>query len=162
MVLNIYEKVKKVWNENRGEFERRTGEWAENLETNSVRANRLKFRAWKPLKVYVSYTSAKKGEFSIRYCGQINTAYIERDNLTLRQELHRLTRKTLGFSKNLRELQHALDFIEAHDNFIKPHRSLRQKALCKGNPVWIPRTPAMAAGISRHIWTLEELLCHKT
>jgi IS1 family transposase len=32
--------------------------------------------------------------------GQINTAYIERDNLTLRQELHLLARKTLGFSKN--------------------------------------------------------------
>ena len=94
--------------------------------------------------------------------GQINTAYIERDNLTLRQEVHRLARKTLGFSKNRRELQHALDFIDAHDNFIKPHRALRTKAFSKGNPVWIPRTPVMAAGISHHIWTLEELLLYKT
>ena len=93
--------------------------------------------------------------------GQINTAYIERDNLTLRQEVHRLARKTLGFSKNRRELQHALDFIDAHDNFIKPHRALRTKSFSKGNPVWIPRTPVMAAGLSHHIWTLEELLCYK-
>ena len=93
--------------------------------------------------------------------GQINTAYIERDNLTLRQELHRLARKTLGFSKNRRELQNALDFIDAHDNFVKPHGALWLRAPSKANRVWIPRTPAMAAGISNHVWALEELLCYK-
>jgi hypothetical protein len=93
--------------------------------------------------------------------GQINTAYIERDNLTLRQELRRLSRKTLGFSKNRRELQHALDFIDAHDNFVKPHGALRLKASSEGNRLWMPRSPAMAAGISDHIWSLEELLCYK-
>jgi len=93
--------------------------------------------------------------------GQINTSYIERDNLALRQELRRLTRKTLGFSKNRRELQHALDFIDAHDNFVKPHGALRLKAPSQGNRRWAPRTPAMAAGISDHVWTLEELLCYK-
>jgi len=93
--------------------------------------------------------------------GQINTAYIERDNLALRQELRRLARKTLGFSKNRRELQHALDFIDAHDNFVKPHGALRVKAPREGTRSWVPRTPAMAAGISDHIWTLEELLCYK-
>ena len=93
--------------------------------------------------------------------GQINTAYIERDNLTLRQELRRLTRKTLGFSKNRRELQHALDFIDAHYNFVKPHGSLRLRAPSEGNRQWVRRTPAMAAAISDHVWTLEELLCHK-
>jgi hypothetical protein len=93
--------------------------------------------------------------------GQINTAYVERDNLTLRQELRRLARKTLGFSKNRRELQNALDFIDAHDNFVKPHRALRLKAPPNGNRVWAKRTPAMAAGISNHIWSLKELLCYK-
>jgi len=93
--------------------------------------------------------------------GQINTAYIERDNLTLRQELHRLARKTLGFSKNRRELQNALDFIEAHDNFVRSHSALQLPASSKRNRVWIPRTPAMAAGISNHVWALEELLCYK-
>ena len=94
--------------------------------------------------------------------GQINTAYIERDNLTLRQELRRLTRKTLGFSKNRRELQHALDFIDAYDNFVKPHRALRLRVLSEEDRLWAPRTPAMAAQISNHIWSLEELLCHKS
>jgi hypothetical protein len=94
--------------------------------------------------------------------GQINTAYIERDNLTLRQELRRLTRKTLGFSKNRRELQHALDFIDAHDNFVKPHGSLRLRRFFDESRLWTPRTPAMAAGISDHIWSLEELLCYRT
>ena len=93
--------------------------------------------------------------------GQINTAYVERDNLTLRQQLRRLARKTLGFSKNRRELQNALEFIAAHDNFVKPHRALRFKAPPNGNRVWAKRTPAMAAGISNRIWTLRELLCHK-
>jgi hypothetical protein len=93
--------------------------------------------------------------------GQINTAYIERDNLTLRQELHRLARKTLGFSKNRRELQNALDFIDAYDNFVKPQGALRLKAQSKENQVWIPRTPVMAAGISNHVWPLEDLLCYK-
>jgi hypothetical protein len=92
--------------------------------------------------------------------GQINTSYIERDNLAVRQELRRLTRKTLGFSKNRRELQHALDFIDAHDNFVKPHGALRLKAPSEGVRTWTPRTPAMAAGISNHAWTLEKLLCH--
>lgn len=93
--------------------------------------------------------------------GQINTAYIERDNLTLRQELHRLARKTLGFSKNRRELQNALDFIEAYDNFVKPHRALRLTTPPKRNRVCILRTPVMAAGITDHVWALEELLCYK-
>jgi hypothetical protein len=93
--------------------------------------------------------------------GQINTSYIERDNLALRQELRRLARKTLGFSKNRRELQHALDFIDAHDNLVKPHGALRLKAPSEGTRTWVPRTPAMAAGISNHVWTLEELLCYK-
>ena len=93
--------------------------------------------------------------------GQINTSYIERDNLALRQELRRLARKTLGFSKNRRELQHALDFIDAHDNFVKPHSSLRLRQSFHKSHLWTPRTPAMAAGISDHIWTLEELLCYR-
>ena len=93
--------------------------------------------------------------------GQINTAYIERDNLTLRQELRRLARKTLGFSKNRRELQHALNFIDAHANFVKPHRGLRVRATPASERRWLVRTPAMAPGIADHPWTLEDLLCHK-
>lgn len=90
--------------------------------------------------------------------GQINTAYIQRDNLTLRQELRRLTRKPSGFSKNRGELQHTLDFIDAHDNFVKPHGSLRLKAPSDADCLWMRRTPAIAAAITNHIWALQELL----
>ncbi len=93
--------------------------------------------------------------------GQINTSYIERDNLTLRQELRRLTRKTIGFSKNRRQLQHALHFIDAHDNFVKPHSSLRLRGTSGEPRRCLARTPVMAAKISDHVWTLEELLCFK-
>jgi len=93
--------------------------------------------------------------------GQNNTAYIERDNLTLRKEFHRLARKTLGFSKNGRELQNALDFIDAHDNFVKPRRALRLRASEKRKRIWTPQAPDMAAGISNHVWALDELLYYK-
>jgi len=91
--------------------------------------------------------------------GQINTAYVERQNLTLREENGRLSRKTLAFSKNRRDLQRQLDFWRAYANFVRPHRSLRTAAPDDSGPRrWLPRTPTMAAGISDHVWTLEELL----
>lgn len=95
--------------------------------------------------------------------GQINTAYIERDNLTLRQELSRLARKTLGFSKKRRELQQSLDFADAYANFVRPHRALRLPAPESpgGSRRWVPRSPAMAAGITDHIWTLKELMSYR-
>lgn len=76
---------------------------------------------------------------------------LNENNLTLRQGLRRLARKTLAFSKNRRELQHALDFIDAYDNFVKPHGALRLKSSSEGNRLWMPRSPTMAAGISDQI-----------
>lgn len=91
-----------------------------------------------------------------------NTAYVERHNLTLREENGRLSRKTLAFSKTRRDLQRPLDFWRACANFVRPHRSLPAPAPAGAGPTrWLPRTPAMAAGISDHIWTLEELLTFK-
>lgn len=91
--------------------------------------------------------------------GKINTAYVERQNLTLREENGRLSRKTLAFSKNRRDLQRQLEFWRAYANFVRPHRSLRTRTPDgSGIKRWLPRSPAMAAGISSHIWTLEELL----
>jgi hypothetical protein len=91
--------------------------------------------------------------------GTINTAYVERQNLTLREENGRLSRKTLAFSKNRRDLQRQLDFWRAYATFVRPHRSLRTRTPDgSGIKRWLPRTPAMAAGISSRVWTLEELL----
>jgi len=96
-------------------------------------------------------------------CGQqINTAYVERDNLTSRQSNGRLVRKTLSHSKKGYYLQRHLDLEDAVFNFCRPHQSLRVRLArrVKGRK-WQQRTPAMAAGITDHIWTLEELLDYR-
>jgi hypothetical protein len=75
----------------------------------------------------------------------ISTSHVERNNLTMRLFLRRLTRLTLGFSKKLENLKHAIALHFAYYNFCRVHRSLRV-------------TPAMEAGIADHVWTLGELM----
>ena len=74
-----------------------------------------------------------------------STSYVERQNLTMRMQMRRLTRLTNAFSKKLSNLIAAVALHFAHYNFIRVHRTLKT-------------TPAMAAGITDHIWTWEELL----
>jgi intein/homing endonuclease len=93
--------------------------------------------------------------------GKINTAYVERNNLTLRQDNGRLSRKTLAFSKNRRELQYQLDFWSAYANFVKPHGALKITTPVDSTRKWLLRTPAIASGITDHIWTFKELLCYR-
>ena len=94
-------------------------------------------------------------------CGsEVNTAYVERNNLTMRQSVGRLVRKALSFSKNVHFLQRHIDLDDTIDNFVKPHRALRRRVR-GGKPKgrkWQQRTPAMAAGLTDHVWSLEELL----
>jgi hypothetical protein len=96
-------------------------------------------------------------------CGsQINTAYVERDNLTSRQSNGRLVRKTLSYSRRKDYLQHHIDFEDAVYNLVRPHHALRlrlRRPAAHGR-LWTPRTPAMAAGLTNHIWSLEELLSY--
>jgi hypothetical protein len=93
---------------------------------------------------------------------QINTSYVERDNLTSRQSNGRLVRKTLSHSKKRYYLRRHLDLEDAVFNFVRPHLSLREKL---ARPIngrkWRRRTPAMAAGLTDHIWSLEELLSYR-
>jgi hypothetical protein len=93
---------------------------------------------------------------------QINTSYVERDNLTSRQSNGRLVRKTLSHSKKAYYLQQHLDLEDAVFNFVRPHLALR---VALPQPInsrkWQQRTPAMAAGLTDHIWTLEELLSYR-
>ncbi len=77
--------------------------------------------------------------------GRISTSYVERNNLTMRMALKRLTRLTLAFSKKLTNLKAAVALHFFHYNFCRIHGSLRV-------------TPAMAAGITDHIWDLAELV----
>src|SRR3954469_4016768 len=94
-------------------------------------------------------------------CGsRVNTAYIERDNLTSRQSNGRLVRKTLSHSKRKEYLQFHIDFEDAVYNFVRPHGSLRLRLRRPGphGRLWVARSPAMAAGLTDHIWNLEELM----
>jgi IS1 family transposase len=75
----------------------------------------------------------------------ISTSYAERNNLNCRTFLRRLTRLTNAFSKRVENLAASLWLYFAHYNFVRVHGSLRV-------------TPAMAAGVTDHIWSIEEML----
>jgi IS1 family transposase len=89
--------------------------------------------------------------------GCINTSYIERVNLTIRNSLARFIRKGMNYSKDALMHSRAIDFFQGWYNFVKTHKSLRLDVNC-GNKRWLQRTPAMAQKLTDHIWTLEELL----
>jgi transposase-like protein/IS1 family transposase len=98
----------------------------------------------------------------------INTSFVERDNLTWRQSNRRLTRRSNGFSKDLPWFEKQLWLSSAYYHLVLPHQSLRQPLAVPeptrgtGSPrQWQPVTPAMAAGLTDHVWTTEELLSHR-
>jgi hypothetical protein len=87
-----------------------------------------------------------------------STAYIERSNLTSRLFNSRQVRKTLAFSKDVEAYWAAATWEDSYYNLVRPHKSLRV-AVQDGAPrKWSPRTPAMTARLTDHIWTVEELL----
>ena len=98
----------------------------------------------------------------------INTSFVERMNLTLRHLLSRLHRRSLWFSKRREYLACHLHLALAYYHFVRYHSSLRVRlshpipTRGNGSPKkWEQRTPAMAAGLTDHAWSLEELLmCH--
>jgi len=76
---------------------------------------------------------------------RISTSHVERTNLSVRLFNRRFTRLTLGYSKKLQNLKYAVALFVAHFNFCRVHSAHKQ-------------TPAMAAGLTDHVWTIEELL----
>ena len=76
---------------------------------------------------------------------KISTSYVERQNLSMRMGMRRFTRLTNGFSKKIENHIHAVTLFYMHYNFCRVHQSLRV-------------TPAMEAGITDHVWTIEEML----
>ncbi len=96
---------------------------------------------------------------------QINTAFIERLNLSIRQHVAAVGRRVSTLCKGEEGLQQQLVLYQVYYNFCLPHASLRLPLLqpepTKGNGSakrWQPRTPAMAAGLTDHVWTLREVL----
>jgi IS1 family transposase len=96
---------------------------------------------------------------------QINTAFIERVNLTIRQHVAAVGRRVMTLCKSEEGLRPQLSLYQTYHNFCLPHASLRVP-LSQAQPTngsgsakrWQPRTPAMAAGLTDHVWTLREIL----
>lgn len=88
----------------------------------------------------------------------ISTAYIERTHLTMRHFNSRLTRKSLAFSKQLQLHKAVAAWEDLYYNLGRAHKSLKVEVLDHPKRRWIARTPAMAAGLTDHIWTVKELL----
>jgi len=84
------------------------------------------------------------------HCGDpdprhISTSYVERSNLTMRMQMRRATRLTNGFSKKVENHAHMTALVWTYYNFCRVHMTLK-------------RTPAVAAGVADHQWTVEELV----
>ena len=96
---------------------------------------------------------------------QINTAFVERINLTIRQHVAAVGRRVSTLCKGADGLRQQVAVFHCYYNFCLPHASVRQP-LPQPEPThgtdsatqWRPCTPAMAAGLTDHVWTLREVL----
>lgn len=75
---------------------------------------------------------------------EVSTSYVERQNLTMRMGMRRFTRLTNGFSKKIENLEHAVALHFMHYNFCRIHKTLKT-------------TPALEAGITDKLWSLENI-----
>lgn len=98
-------------------------------------------RRYSPSEFTGSEKIVKMGDPDMKH---VSTSHVERQNLTMRMTMRRFTRLTNGFSKKVENLEHMVALHFMHYNFGRIHKSLRV-------------TPAMEAGISDHVWSLEEI-----
>jgi hypothetical protein len=128
--------------------------------------------------IYATQTAREKSIIIIRIalvydllarCGwTINTAFVERLNLDLRQCVAALGRRVNTLCQGEAGLRDQLALFQTYHNLVLPHASLRQPlpvpAVTNGRgsaKVWRPCTPAMAAGLTHHVWSLKEVLLYR-
>jgi hypothetical protein len=99
-------------------------------------------KRYSPAKIMSSTTEVILGNPNRKH---ISTSYVERQNLTMRMSMRRFTRLTNGFSKKLDNHVAMLAIHYMHYNFARMHKTLRV-------------TPSMEAGVSTHVWTIEEIV----
>lgn len=142
---------------------------------------RSKLRAWSEVAIVQVVKQRQKGRLTIdrrivqgtqaivaclvevsQGRGGINTAYIERLNATFRQRLASLARRTRALVRQPETLQLGVYVLGCMYNLCTYHHSLRQPFyLAKGGQRWLRRTPAIAAGLTNHCWTVEELFNYR-
>src|SRR5712664_4700414 len=118
------------------------------------------------VKPRVVFGTLEAVEHVLAACGwQINTAFIERINLTIRQHVAAVGRRVATLCKGEEGLRQQLALYHCYYNFCLPHASVRlplpQPEPTNGSgsaKQWRPCTPAMAAGLTDHVWTLREVL----
>ena len=126
----------------------------------------LRRRRLVEVKHHVVFGTTAAVEQVLAACGwQINTAFVERLNLSLRQRVAAMRRRSATSCKGEDGLGQQLALFQVYHNFVLPHASLRQPLLIpevtsgrgsvKG---WRPCTLAMAAGLTDHVWALKEVL----
>jgi IS1 family transposase len=102
-------------------------------------------------------------------CGwTINTAFVERLNLDIRQRVAAIGRRVNTLCQGEAGLRDQLVLFQVYHNFVLPHASLRQALAEPSTPngrgsvrLWRSCTPAMAAGLTDHVWSLKEVLCYR-
>ena len=102
-------------------------------------------------------------------CGwQINTAFVERVNLSIRQHVAAVGRRVSTLCKGEDGVRQQLALYHMYYNFCLPHTTLRQPLPLPESTNgtgsakrWQPQTPAMAAGLTDHVWTLREVLLYR-
>jgi IS1 family transposase len=112
-----------------------------------------------------THTALKTALQTLGLSGRLNTAFVERVNLTLRQSVAALVRRTWSTAQDAPQQLLHVDWWRAYYHFIRPHESLRvllAQPIKRGNKRqpqrYRQRTPAMAAGLTSKRWTVQELL----
>jgi IS1 family transposase len=121
------------------------------------------------VKYRVVFGTIERVQQVLSACGRkINTAFVERLNLDIRQRVAAVGRRVNTLCQGEEGLRHQLTVYHAYYNFCLPHSSLRQPLLVpeatngRGSAkLWRPCTPAMAAGLTDHVWSLEEMLRYR-
>jgi IS1 family transposase len=118
------------------------------------------------VKYRVGFGTMERVQQVLSACGRkINTAFVERLNLDIRQRVAAVGRRVNTLCQGEAGLRQQLVVYHTYSNFCLPHASLRQPLLVPelthgsgSAKLWRPCTPAMAAGVTDHVWTLQEVL----
>jgi transposase InsO family protein len=115
--------------------------------------------------VYLGTPEAYRQALSgLGFSGRIQTAFVERLNLTIRRSIAGLARRSWSATHSLSELAFQFEWWRAYYHYARPHASLRQAigraTLQRRQPRYRQRTPAQAAGLTTRRWTVRMLIAY--